>query len=104
MLAFRFAPGHCRGVKEPGLSEHERAVLDFERNWWRDEGSVSKADAIRDRFAISPSRYYAVLDVLADSPEACSYDPLVVHRLRRKKSARRRAHFIPETPRENRPR
>ena len=73
------------------LSERERAILDFERSWWA--GSGSKETVIRDRFGLSATRYYQVLNDLLDSAEAMAYDPLVVRRLRRLRDRRRRARF-----------
>ena len=68
-----------------------REVLDFERAWW--QLSVSKELAIRERFRISPARYYQRLDRLIDRPEALSYDPMLVQRLRRMREMRRRTRF-----------
>lgn len=73
------------------LSERERAILDFERSWWTLEGS--KESAIRDRFSLSPTRYYQVLGGLLDSADAAAYDPLLVRRLRKLRVQRRRARF-----------
>jgi hypothetical protein len=74
-----------------GLSERERAILDFERNWWTEPGP--KETAIRTHFDLSPTRYYQVLAELLDRPEADGYDPLVVRRLRRVRERRRRARY-----------
>ncbi len=73
------------------LSDRDRAILDFERSWWTEPGS--KELAIRGRFELSPARYYQVLNELLESPEAAAYDPLVVRRLRRMRTRRRRARF-----------
>lgn len=73
------------------LSERERAVLDFERGWWTEGGT--KEEAIRERFDMSPARYYQVLNGLLESPDAVAYDPLVVRRLRRRRDHRRRARY-----------
>jgi hypothetical protein len=73
------------------LSDRDRAILDFERSWWTEHGS--KERAIRGRFELSPTRYYQVLNELLESPEAVAYDPLVVRRLRRLRTRRRRARF-----------
>lgn len=73
------------------LSDHDRAILDFERTWWTETGS--KEDAIRSRLDLSSTRYYQVLGGLLDSPEAERYDPLVIRRLRRIRHLRRRARF-----------
>jgi hypothetical protein len=74
-----------------GLSERDRAILDFERVWWSEPGP--KELAIRRRFGFSPARYYQVLGGLLESPEAAQYDPLVVRRLRRVRDRRRRARY-----------
>ena len=73
------------------LSDRDRAILDFERSWWTQHGS--KERAIRQSFEFSPTRYYQVLNELLESPEAVAYDPLVVRRLRHRRSRRRRAQF-----------
>jgi hypothetical protein len=73
------------------LSDRDRAILDFERSWWTQSGS--KTAAIRDRLRISPARYYELLASLVNSPEAGSYDPLLVRRLQRLRARRRRARL-----------
>ena len=73
------------------LSPRDQAILDFERTWWTESGP--KEGAIRQRFELSPTRYYQVLNDLLDEPEALSYDPLVVRRLRRLRDRRRRARY-----------
>ena len=67
------------------------SILDFERTWWQLDGS--KESAIRERFALSTTRYYQLLNELLDSPEALAYDPLVVRRLRKLRTQRRAARF-----------
>jgi len=74
-----------------GLSDRDKAILDFERGWWRLPGS--KEAAIREQFDLSTTRYYELLGALLDSSEANDYDPLVVRRLRRLRDRRRRARF-----------
>ncbi len=73
------------------LTERDKAILDFERSWWAEPGV--KESAIRDRFELSPTRYYQVLNELLESPDAMDYDPLVVRRLHRQRAARRRARY-----------
>jgi hypothetical protein len=73
------------------LSDRDRAILDFERSWWAEPGP--KAGAIRARLGLSPGRYYQLLRALLVSPDAAAYDPLVVRRLRRSTSRRRRARL-----------
>jgi hypothetical protein len=74
-----------------GLTEREKAILDFEQRWRTLSGP--KERAIRAQLALSPTHYYALLGRLVDSPEALRYDPLVVRRLRRLRHHRRRARF-----------
>lgn len=73
------------------LSERDRAIIDFERSWWSEPGR--KELAIRERFDLSTTRYYGILNELLDAPDALEYDPLVVRRLRRVRDRRRRARF-----------
>ncbi len=82
--------GEAMGNEE-GLEARSHAILDFERGWWQQEGS--KEDAIRSRFRLSSARYYQLLNRLIDSPEALRYDPMLVRRLRRLRTARRRQRF-----------
>jgi hypothetical protein len=76
------------------LSDDERAVLDFERSWWTEDGA--KDALIHERFGCSAEAYYQSLNDLLDRPEALEYDPLVVRRLRRGRERRRRARV--DTP------
>ena len=73
------------------LEERSRAILDFERGWWRAPGPKDRH--IRYRLGLSPTRYYQLLNDLLDSPEALRYDPMLVRRLRRLRTARRRQRF-----------
>jgi hypothetical protein len=73
------------------LGERERAVLAFERQWWRHAGS--KEQAIRDRFSLSPTRYYQLLNSLLDDERALALDPVLVKRLRRLRAARGRSRL-----------
>ncbi|MBA3690478.1 MAG: DUF3263 domain-containing protein [Actinobacteria bacterium] len=70
------------------LPPGERELLDFERGWWQHQGP--KERAIRERFAISATRYQQRLNRLVDLPEALTYDPMLVRRLRRLREQRRR--------------
>ncbi|GAA4673681.1 hypothetical protein GCM10023226_08430 [Nocardioides nanhaiensis] len=71
-----------------GLSERDREILEFERQWWKYAGA--KESAVRDQFDMSSTRYYQVLNALIDRPEALAADPLLVRRLRRLRSQRQR--------------
>ena len=86
---------------EAGVSERDAAMLDFERQWWKFAGA--KEQAVREKFEMSSTRYYQVLNALIDRPEALAHDPLLVRRLRRlratrqrQRSARRLGFEIPE--------
>jgi hypothetical protein len=71
------------------LSERDQAILAFERQWWRFAGA--KEQAVRETFDMSATRYYQVLNALIDRESALAYDPLLVKRLRRLRTARQRA-------------
>jgi hypothetical protein len=70
------------------LTNRERAMLDFEREWWQLPGR--KNVEIRARFAMATSSYYRTLNVLVERPEAVEYDPLTVRRLRKRREQARR--------------
>ena len=71
------------------LSDRDREVLEFERQWWKYAGA--KEQAVRELFDMSATRYYQVLNGLLDSPAAMEFDPMLVKRLRRMRSSRQRA-------------
>jgi hypothetical protein len=73
---------------EPELSSRDREILEFERQWWKYAGA--KEQAVRDKFDMSSTRYYQVLNALIDRPEALEADPLLVRRLRRLRASRQR--------------
>lgn len=79
------------------LSERDRAVLVFEKQYWKYTGA--KEQAIRDRFEMSATRYYQVLNALLDRPEAQEFEPVLVKRLRRQRAARQRARSGRAQPR-----
>lgn len=76
------------GTPTTGLTGRERDILDFEQQWWRHPGA--KEQAIRDRFGLTATRYYRLLNTLLDNPAALAAEPLLVGRLRRLRSARAR--------------
>ena len=71
------------------LSDRDRRILEFERQWWKYAGA--KEQAIRDLFDMSGTRYYQILNGLIDNPAALTVDPMLVKRLRRMRAARQRA-------------
>ena len=72
-----------------GLTERDREVLAFERQWWKYAGS--KETAIKELFDMSATRYYQVLNALIDRDDALAFDPLLVKRLRRLRAQRQRS-------------
>ena len=71
------------------LSERDRSILDFERQWWKYAGA--KESAVREKFDMSSTRYYQVLNALIDHPGALEHDPMLIKRLRRLRASRQRA-------------
>lgn len=78
------APGDANG-----LSRRDLDILAFERQWWKYAGA--KEQAIRELFDMSATRYYQLLNILIDRPEALECDPMLVKRLRRMRSQRQRS-------------
>ncbi|WP_168582304.1 DUF3263 domain-containing protein [Gephyromycinifex aptenodytis] len=76
-------------VTQGALSDLEREILTFERQWWKYPGA--KEQSIRELFDMSSTRYYQVLNSLIDEPEALAFDPMLVKRLRRMRSSRQKA-------------
>ena len=70
------------------LVARAREILDFEREWWKYAGA--KEQAVRERFDLSPTRYYQLLNRIIDDDAALAYDPMLVKRLRRLRQARQR--------------
>ncbi len=71
-----------------GLSQRDSEILEFERHWWKYAGA--KEQAVREKFDMSSTRYYQVLNALIDRPDALEADPLLVRRLRRLRASRQR--------------
>lgn len=90
MLASRSGRGHA--CIPMGLTDRDRAVLDFERSSFLISGP--KEAAIRERLRLSSTRYYQLLNQLIDRREAYEYDPLLVRRLRIRREERRRRKFV----------
>jgi hypothetical protein len=78
------------------LSEQDRTILEFEREWWRLR--APKERAVRERLGLSGIRYHQLLNALLDRPGALAFDPVLVGRLRRLREARRRTRFARRAP------
>ncbi len=70
------------------LDAREQSVLDFERSWWKHAGV--KEQAIKERFDMSATRYYQLLNELLEKPAAMAHDPILVKRLKRLRVYRQR--------------
>src|SRR3569833_1830239 len=72
----------------PGLTEREVEILAFERQWWRHAGA--KENAIRERFDLSATHNYQLLNKLLEKPEANEADPKQEKQQRKTRAARQR--------------
>jgi hypothetical protein len=88
MAAFPPSQTSTEAVSTDGLDERAKRILDFEREWWKYAGA--KEQAVRERFDVSPTRYYQLLNRVIDDEAAVAYDPMLVKRLRRLRAARQR--------------
>ncbi len=70
------------------LSDRDREILAFERQWWTYQGA--KEQMIKELFDMSSTRYYQVLNALINNPAALSEDPMLIKRLRRLRDQRQR--------------
>jgi hypothetical protein len=70
------------------LSDRDREILAFEREWFKHVGAKDRE--VRERFGISATRYYQILNELLSSPDAVAEDPMLVRRLRRLRQSRQR--------------
>lgn len=70
------------------LTQGDLDILDFERTWWKHAGV--KEQAIKERFEMSATKYYQVLNELLELPAALEYDPILVKRLKRLRVYRQR--------------
>lgn len=71
------------------LSERDRAILTFSRDWYVFRGSHEAA--VRDRFDMTTTTFFQHLNRIIDLPAAMAYDPFTVKRLQRLRAERRRA-------------
>ena len=85
-------------TNEGELSSRDLAILNFEQGWWLLAATRIKREAIRDDLHISSATYYAALDGLLDVPAAAKSHPLLIARLRRRRTERRRAMFVGNEP------
>lgn len=70
------------------LDERSQQILSLEKLWWKYAGA--KEQAITKQFSMSPTNYYQLLNQLIETDAAMAYDPMLVKRLRRTRSTKRR--------------
>jgi hypothetical protein len=75
-------------TEQQELNERDIDILDFERTWWKHAGV--KEQAIKERFDMSATRYYQLLNELLENPAALAHDPILVKRLKRLRTYRQR--------------
>ncbi len=76
-------------ARDTSLTDRDRHILEFEREWWHHAGA--KEAAIRSQFSLSAARYYQLLNAVIDLPGALRHDPMLVKRLLRARDARTQA-------------
>lgn len=71
-----------------GVTDDDRRMLDLAGARWNYAGSLEQR--VRDEFGISLTRFWQRVNQLVDTEEALAYSPVVVNRLRRLRTGRRR--------------
>ncbi len=84
-----------QGTTPRSFGNSDRAILEFEHGTWTYPGA--KQAEIYDRFAMSGTRYYQLLNWILDQPEAEAYDAMLVRRLRRLREQRRQVRTVGST-------
>lgn len=79
------------------LTEHEAAVLAFEKGWTG--GAAAKSVEVKQRFDLSTAAYHQQLNRLLDRRAALAAEPLLVKRLRRLREQRQAERSSARLPR-----
>lgn len=90
------ALAHTDGRTQPGLTQFEADLLDFEAVGHL--AAEGKDAAILARFELSVPRYHQELNALIDRPEALAHSPLLVKRLRRLRERRQQNRSARQLP------
>lgn len=69
------------GAPDDGLSDHDKAVIDFAKTAPRLAGT--RVNAIREQFNYGETTYFMKLNRLLDDPKAMEYDPHTIQRYQR---------------------
>ncbi|MGP5700729.1 DUF3263 domain-containing protein [Glutamicibacter arilaitensis] len=75
-------------TEESSLDELSQKILHFETQHWKYAGA--KEAAITEQLGIQPVHYYQLLNRLIDTDQALAFDPMLIKRLRDKRSSRKR--------------
>ncbi|QLF83847.1 helix-turn-helix DNA binding domain protein [Gordonia phage Moosehead] len=70
------------------MTDDDRRMLDLAGQRWNYAGSLEQR--VRDEFGISLTRFWQRVNQLIETEEALAYSPVVVNRLRRLRTPRRR--------------
>jgi len=79
----------ARLTRAAELTDHERALLDFEATAPSSPGA--REAAVRRELGLGVTQYQQQLNALVDRPAALAHDPVLVGRLLRLRDARRAA-------------
>jgi len=71
------------------LTDEQKAILAIEARWWKHAGA--KERYVKEALGLDPIPYYQRVNALIEDPEALAVAPVVINRLRRIRSHRRRA-------------
>lgn len=74
------------------LTAREKEMLLLERKWFRYRGT--KETIVRERWDISMTRYYQLLNRLVDKDAALAWDAITVRRLRRHRATKQRTRSV----------
>ena len=69
------------------LSDTDRAMIDLAGEFWRHE--ALREAAMRERFDLTPTRFWQRVNTLIELPEALMHSPIVVNRLRARRAGAR---------------
>lgn len=69
------------GQPKTGLSDQDREVLDFAKQWWKYPGA--RHEALLEKFDYGPTTFFQKLNRIIDDPAAMEHDAQTVNRYRR---------------------
>lgn len=69
------------GQPKPGLSDHDKDILDFAKQTWHFDGA--RDSAILERYGFGATTYFRKLNRIIDDPNALAHDAQTVRRYQR---------------------